>query len=319
MRDAVTKSVFSFDRGKADGTHEWRDLLGGKGANLAEMTNLGVPVPPGFTIACPVCDEFLRTRAIPASVRDQVEHALERLEQATGRRLGDSRNPLLVSVRSGARVSMPGMMETILNLGLNDDTVQGLSTQSGDERFAYDSYRRFLQMFGDVVMGVPLHRFEALLSSRRVMCEVKSDSELPADVMRSLVHEYKALVRGTLGRDVPMDPRVQLWAAVEAVWDSWMLKKAVDYRRVHRISDTPGTAVNVVAMVFGNLGDDSGTGVASTRDPSTGERRFYGEFLLNAQGEDVVAGTRTPLPIAEMENRLPAAYRELIRVQELLE
>jgi pyruvate,orthophosphate dikinase len=319
MKTAVTRSVFSFDNGKAEGTHEWRDLLGGKGANLAEMTNLGVPVPPGFTIACPVCDEYLRTRAISASVRDQVEHALERLEQASGRRLGDARNPLLVSVRSGARVSMPGMMETILNVGLNDDTVEGLATQSGDARFAYDSYRRFLQMFGDVVMGVPLHRFEALLASKRILFDVKTDPELPAHVMRSLALEYKVLVRGTVGRDVPMDPRVQLWAAVEAVWDSWMLKKAVDYRRVHRISDTPGTAVNIVAMVFGNLGDDSGTGVAFTRDPSTGERRFYGEFLLNAQGEDVVAGMRTPLPIADMASRLSGAYGDLMRLQAALE
>ncbi|HEX7545553.1 MAG TPA: pyruvate, phosphate dikinase [Gemmatimonadaceae bacterium] len=315
----MTKSVFFFGKGAAEGTREWRDLLGGKGANLHEMTNMGIPVPPGFTLATTLCDTFLSGGGLPSELRAEVDSALRRVEAASGRRFGDPRNPLLVSVRSGARVSMPGMMETILNLGLNDESVEGLAALSSNERFAFDSYRRFLQMYGDVVLGVPTHRFESLLANKRMMCGVNSDAEIPADVLRELVVEYKALVRHTTGHDLPMNPSEQLWGAIEAVWRSWTLKKAVDYRRVNRIAETPGTAVNVMAMVFGNLGDDSGTGVAFTRNPSTGERRFYGEFLVNAQGEDVVAGTRTPLPIAEMEVRLPEAFQELIRVQNLLE
>jgi pyruvate,orthophosphate dikinase len=315
----MTKSVFFFGKGSAEGTREWRDLLGGKGANLHEMTNMGIPVPPGFTLATTLCDTFLSGGGLPSELRAEVDTALRRVEAATGRRFGDAANPLLVSVRSGARVSMPGMMETILNLGLNDESVEGLAAQSSNARFAFDSYRRFLQMYGDVVLGVPTRGFESLLANKRRMCGVASDAEIPAGALRELVAEYKALVRDSIGRDLPMDPSEQLWGAIEAVWRSWTLKKAVDYRRVNRIAETPGTAVNVMAMVFGNLGDDSGTGVAFTRNPSTGERRFYGEFLVNAQGEDVVAGTRTPLPIAEMEARLPAAFRELIRVQDLLE
>jgi pyruvate, orthophosphate dikinase len=315
----MTQSVFFFGNGTAEGSQEWRDLLGGKGGNLHEMTNMGIPVPPGFTLATSLCDTFLREGSFPPSLRAEVDAALRRLEAAAGRRFGDAKNPLLVSVRSGARVSMPGMMETILNLGLNDEAVEGLSAQSMNPRFAFDSYRRFLQMYGDVVLGVPTHRFESLLANKRMLCGANSDAEIPVDALRGLVAEYKALVRHTTGHDLPMDPTEQLWGAIEAVWRSWMIKRAVDYRRVNRISETPGTAVNVMAMVFGNLGDDSGTGVAFTRNPSTGERRFYGEFLVNAQGEDVVAGTRTPLPIAEMETRLPAAFGELIRVQDLLE
>jgi pyruvate,orthophosphate dikinase len=315
----VTQSVFFFGNGKAEGTREWRDLLGGKGANLAEMTNLGIPVPPGFTIGCPVCDTFLRDGAAPPTLRAEVDAALARLEEAAGKNFGDPMNPLLVSVRSGARVSMPGMMETILNLGLNDQTVEGLAKLSNNPRFAYDSYRRFLQMYGDVVMGVPLQHFEALLGAKRIVSGVKTDAEIPADVLRTLITEYKALVRNTAGRELPMDPKEQLWGAIEAVWQSWTLKKAVDYRRVNNIAEAPGTAVNVMAMVFGNLGEDSGTGVAFTRDPSTGEHRFYGEFLVNAQGEDVVAGIRTPLPITEMAQALPKPYADLLRVQEKLE
>ena len=294
-------------------------VLGGKGANLAEMTNLGVPVPPGFTIACDVCMRYLADRTIPPALRDEVERNLERLEQVTGKSFGDPRNALLVSVRSGAPVSMPGMMETILNLGLNDRTVAGLAQQSGSARFAYDSYRRFIQMYGDVVLGVSSHQFEHLLKAKRMTAGVQSDSELGEDVLRNLVEEYKALVRTSTGADFPMDPRTQLWGAIEAVWRSWTLKKAVDYRRVNGIPEDLGTAVNVVAMVFGNLGDDSGTGVAFTRNPSTGERRFYGEFLVNAQGEDVVAGIRTPLRIDEMAVKLPEAYAELLETQDRLE
>ena len=294
-------------------------VLGGKGANLAEMTNLGVPVPPGFTIACDVCMRYLRDGATPDDLRDEVARNLARLEETTGKGFGDARNALLVSVRSGAAVSMPGMMETILNLGLNDRTVVGLAQQSGSARFAYDSYRRFIQMYGDVVLGVPIHSFEHLLKAKRMTAGVETDAELGEEALRNLVEEYKALVRATTGQEFPMDPRAQLWGAIEAVWRSWTLKKAVDYRRVNAIADDLGTAVNVVAMVFGNLGDDSGTGVAFTRDPSTGERRFYGEFLLNAQGEDVVAGIRTPLRIEEMAIKLPGSYEELLETQGRLE
>ncbi|MFM2141358.1 MAG: hypothetical protein RLZZ25_1623 [Gemmatimonadota bacterium] len=315
----MQQSVFFFGNGTAEGTKDDKDLLGGKGANLAEMTNLGVPVPPGFTIGCPLCDHYLREGRAPSGLRDEVERALTRLETSTGRRFGDRHNPLLVSVRSGARVSMPGMMETILNLGLNDDTVLGLEEQSGNTRFAYDSYRRLLQMYGDVVLGVPIHDFEHLLAAKRLVNGVKTDAELPAEALKTLVLEYQQLILSVTGAPFPADPRVQLWGAIEAVWRSWTLKKAVDYRRVNGIPETPGTAVNIVAMVFGNLGDDSGTGVAFTRDPSTGARRFYGEFLVNAQGEDVVAGIRTPLPIEEMATRLPQAYEDLLRTQSLLE
>jgi pyruvate,orthophosphate dikinase len=315
----VSKSVYFFGNGAAEGTREMRDILGGKGANLAEMTNLGVPVPPGFTIACDVCVRYLKEGQYAPALREEVAEHVGRLEGVTGRRFGDPGNPLLVSVRSGAPVSMPGMMETILNLGLNDRTVQGLALASGSARFAYDSYRRFIQMYGDVVLGVPIGQFEHLLKSKRLTAGVETDAELSEDALRNLVEEYKSLVRAQTGQPFPMDPTVQLWGAVEAVWRSWTLKKAVDYRRVNGISETLGTGVNVVAMVFGNLGDDSGTGVAFTRDPSTGERRFYGEFLVNAQGEDVVAGIRTPLSIGEMATRLPAAYEELLATQDRLE
>lgn len=315
----MQQSVYFFGNGKAEATKDDRDLLGGKGANLAEMTNLGVPVPPGFTIACTLCDHYLAQGKAPDGLAPDVERALTRLEEAAGRRFGDATNPLLVSVRSGARVSMPGMMETILNLGLNDETVRGLAAQSGSARFAYDSYRRLLQMYGDVVLGVPMHDFEHLLAAKRLTTGARTDAELPAEALQALVVEYQQLIRAVTGAPFPHDPRAQLWGAIEAVWKSWTLKKAVDYRRVNSIAETPGTAVNIVAMVFGNLGDDSGTGVAFTRNPSTGEKTFYGEFLVNAQGEDVVAGIRTPEPIAAMAQQLPAAYADLLRTQSLLE
>jgi len=315
----VAQNVYFFGNGTAEGTRDMKSILGGKGANLAEMTNLGIPVPPGFTIAASACIAFLHDGAVPDALQDEVEHNLERLQQVTGRTLGDATNPLLVSVRSGAAVSMPGMMETILNLGLNDRAVQGLATQSGSARFAYDSYRRFLQMYGDVVLSVPTHHFEQLLTAKRIAGGVSSDAELSEDALRNLVEEYKQLVKVRTGHDFPMDPKEQLWGATQAVWRSWTLKKAVDYRKVNGIPETLGTAVNIVAMVFGNMGDDSGTGVAFTRDPSTGEKRFFGEFLVNAQGEDVVAGIRTPLHIDEMATRLPAAWHELLATQERLE
>jgi pyruvate,orthophosphate dikinase len=315
----VTRSVYSFGNGKSDGTRDMKAVLGGKGANLAEMTNLGVPVPPGFIIAAPLCVAYLDTQAIPHALRDEVAAALSQLETTSGKRFGDPQNPLLVSVRSGAAVSMPGMMETILNLGLNDETVEGLAAASANPRFAFDSYRRFLQMYADVVLGVPISRFEQLLSAKRMANGVSTDAELNADALRTLVLEYKQVIKRGAGREFPMDPREQLWGAIEAVWRSWTLKKAVDYRRVHGISHTLGTAVSIVSMVFGNMGDDSGTGVAFTRDPSTGERRFFGEFLVNAQGEDVVAGIRTPLHIDEMATYLPAAHAQLLETQALLE
>ena len=311
--------VYFFGSGSADGTREMKAVLGGKGANLAEMTNLGVPVPPGFTIACSACLEYLRGGGTSDALQAEIDRNLTRLEQVSGRGFGDPKNPLLVSVRSGAPVSMPGMMETILNLGLNDRTVIGLAQQSGNARFAYDSYRRFLQMYGDVVLNVPMHEFEHLLKSKRLTNAAENDADLSEEALRNLVEEYKALVRNRTGADFPMEPREQLKGAIEAVWRSWTLKKAVDYRRQNNISDTLGTAVNIVSMVFGNLGDDSGTGVAFTRDPSTGEKRFYGEFLVNAQGEDVVAGIRTPLPIDQMATQLPGAYAELIETQNRLE
>ncbi len=316
---AAGKSVYFFGAGAAEGTREMKAVLGGKGANLAEMTNLGVPVPPGFTIACVVCVRYLRGGHYTDALRTEVGQHLEQLERATSRGFGDATNPLLVSVRSGAPVSMPGMMETILNLGLNDVTVLGLAHLSGNARFAYDSYRRFIQMYGDVVLGVPSATFEHLLSAKRLTAGVSDDADLTEEVLRNLVEEYKALVRSQTGSDFPMDPREQLWGAIQAVWRSWTLKKAVDYRRVNRIPDDVGTGVSIVAMVFGNMGNDSGTGVAFTRDPSTGERKLYGEFLLNAQGEDVVAGIRTPLGIGDMAHKLPEAFKELMRTQERLE
>ena len=315
----MTRSVYFFGNGTADGTRTMKAELGGKGANLAEMTNLGVPVPPGFTITTAMCVEYLDRNRIPDALSAEVAESLIALEAASGKRFGDAQNPLLVSVRSGAAVSMPGMMETILNLGLNDDTVEGLAAASGNPRFAFDSYRRFLQMYADVVLNVPMHSFEQLLGAKRLTNGVNVDSELPAEALRALVREYKQLIRHATGAEFPMDPREQLWGAIEAVWRSWTLKKAIDYRRVNGISHTLGTAVNIVSMVFGNMGDDSGTGVAFTRDPSTGERRFYGEFLVNAQGEDVVAGIRTPLHIDEMAQYLPAAHAQLLETQDRLE
>ena len=293
--------------------------LGGKGANLAEMTNLGVPVPQGFTIACSECIDYLKSGKYSDKLRAEVEGNVARLEAASGKKFGDPKNPLLVSVRSGASVSMPGMMETILNLGLNDRTVVGLAKQSRNARFAYDSYRRFIQMYSDVVLEVPATSFEHLLKAKRMTAGAETDADLSEDALRNLVEEYKALVRNTTKTEFPKNPHVQLWGAIEAVWKSWTLKKAVDYRRVHNIPEDLGTGVNVVAMVFGNLGNDSGTGVAFTRNPSTGERKFYGEFLVNAQGEDVVAGIRTPLAIDQMAAALPGAYKELLETQDRLE
>ncbi len=315
----MEQKVFFFGAGKAEGTRDMKNILGGKGANLAEMTNLGIPVPPGFTIACSECIKFLNNQKYSSTLKAEVEENVVRLEQICNKRFGDSKDPLLVSVRSGAPQSMPGMMETILNLGLNDRTVQALAKASGNARFAFDSYRRFIQMYSDVVLNVPIDDFEHLLRAKRIIENVEIDSDLSEAALRNLVEEYKSIVFQRIGTPFPSDPKEQLWGAIQAVWNSWTLKKARDYRRVNGIPEDIGTAVSIVAMVFGNLGDDSGTGVAFTRDPSTGERKFYGEFLINAQGEDVVAGIRTPMPISHMESLLPEAYSQLMLTQERLE
>ncbi len=311
--------VYHFGAGRADGCRDDRHLLGGKGANLAEMTRIGLPVPPGFTITTAVCRHYLARGEHPAGLREAVAEHVRRIEEETGKRLGGSEDPLLVSVRSGAAASMPGMMDTILNLGLNDRTAAALARAADDARFAFDSYRRFVQMYGDVVVGVPGDRFERLLDARKRERGVEHDTDLAADELRALVGEFKAVIERASGEPFPEDPEAQLWGAIEAVFRSWDNERAVAYRRVHGIPDDLGTAVNVQAMVFGNLGEDSGTGVAFTRDPSTGEKRFFGEFLVNAQGEDVVAGIRDPLSIEQMAEKLPAAYEELLRVQDLLE
>ena len=322
----AARYIYAFGAGRKDGRADMKDLLGGKGANLAEMARLGLPVPPGFTISTEVCTYYYANRrSYPPALRTQVTEALARIEKALGRRFGDPEDPLLVSVRSGARASMPGMMDTILNLGLNDRTVQGLIRASGNPRFAYDSYRRFVQMYGDVVLGLKPESkdeedpFEVALQEKKRTRGVTLDTELDADALRELVDEFKALIRMRKGVRFPEDPHAQLWGAIGAVFGSWMNQRAIVYRKLNNIPESWGTAVNVQAMVFGNMGADSGTGVAFTRDPATGENVFYGEFLMNAQGEDVVAGTRTPLPIAALEKENRSAYAELVRIRRTLE
>ena len=329
MSAPATKWVYSFGAGHDEGRSDMRNLLGGKGANLAEMATIGLPVPPGFTITTEVCTAYYdNDRRYPDELKQQVQRALGLVEDAVGLKFGDSQKPLLVSVRSGARVSMPGMMDTVLNLGLNDDTVRGLEAASGDPRFAWDSYRRFVQMYGSVVLGVDHHRFEDIIESAKIDAGVTEDTGLTADDWKKVVAEYKAMVQDERGEPFPMDPHAQLWGAIGAVFGSWMNPRANTYRRLHEIPASWGTAVNVQAMVFGNMGDDCATGVCFTRDPSTGENTFYGEFLVNAQGEDVVAGIRTPQPLARaranqgevsMEEALPAAYKDLLAVRETLE
>ncbi|MFN2386158.1 MAG: pyruvate, phosphate dikinase [Thermoanaerobaculia bacterium] len=317
------KKVFFFGDGQAEGAGLGKERLGGKGSGLAEMTALGIPVPPGFTIETSVCADYTRGAGLDG-VRGQVGEAMARVEQSTGKQFGDPANPLLVSVRSGARSSMPGMMDTILNLGLNSRTVEGIAAASG-ERFALDCRRRFLQMYGDVVLDVPKHDFEEVLGRKRKERGVASDAELRAEDLRGVVSEYEEIVRRQTGQPFPDDPQEQLWGAIGAVFRSWDNERAKTYRRLHRIPSEWGTAVNVQAMVFGNRGDTSATGVAFTRDPSTGEKRFYGEYLPNAQGEDVVAGIRTPRPLnadgsgRSLEETMPQAYGELLRVRDLLE
>ncbi|MCC7346996.1 MAG: pyruvate, phosphate dikinase, partial [Variibacter sp.] len=328
----MTKWVYTFGDGKAEGRSEMRDLLGGKGANLAEMANLGLPVPPGFTITTEVCTYFYANgKSYPDDLAEQIASALAHITRLTGRKLGDSEDPLLVSVRSGARASMPGMMDTVLNLGLNDRTVEALAAKSGDRRFAYDSYRRFITMYSNVVLEIPHHHFEDVLEEYKERKGYVLDTDLEADDWASLASTYKQRVRQETGKDFPQDPGEQLWGAVGAVFGSWMNQRAITYRRLHSIPESWGTAVNVQAMVFGNMGDSSATGVAFTRNPSTGDKRLYGEFLINAQGEDVVAGIRTPQEITEaarqesgsdkpsMEAAMPEAFAELSRIYQSLE
>ncbi len=328
----MTQWVFTFGDGKAEGQSSMRDLLGGKGANLAEMSNMGLPVPPGFTITTGVCTWYYANgRSYPAELNAQVEAGLAQIGKLTGKVFGDAANPLLVSVRSGARASMPGMMDTILNLGLNDTTVEAVASGSGDARFAYDSYRRFIQMYSNVVLDVDHHNFEEILEVYKERKGLTLDTDLSADDWKHLVGEYKRRVEEETGKPFPQDPREQLWGAVGAVFSSWMNQRAITYRRLHSIPESWGTAVNVQAMVFGNMGETSATGVAFTRNPSTGAKELYGEFLINAQGEDVVAGIRTPQNITEaariaagsdkpsMETALPAVYRQFIEVAATLE
>ncbi|AEF94702.1 pyruvate, phosphate dikinase [Desulfotomaculum nigrificans CO-1-SRB] len=313
---AATKYVYTFSEGKA----EMKDLLGGKGANLAEMTNIGLPVPPGFTITTEACKEFYKAgRNFPAGLEQEVEEKVAWLEQTLGKKFGDPNGPLLVSVRSGAVISMPGMMDTVLNLGLNDQTVIGLAASSGNPRWAYDCYRRFIQMFGNVVLGIEHHRFEAVLEDQKYKAGVKYDNQLTAEDWQEVIKHYKTIVRKETGKDFPQDPMEQLYKAIYAVFNSWENDRAIVYRKIHKIPDDLGTAVNVQAMVFGNMGDDCGTGVAFTRNPSTGEKVLYGEFLTNAQGEDVVAGIRTPQPIAKLEEEMPEVYRQFAQTCALLE
>ena len=320
------KYVYFFGGGRAEGKASMRELLGGKGAGLHEMTRIGVPVPPGFTITTEVCAYYYdHRRQYPKGLAEVIANSLGRVEKIIGRKFGDPENPLLVSVRSGARESMPGMMDTVLNLGLNDETVQGLVRRTNNPRFAYDSYRRFVQMYGDVVMGLkPADKkerdpFELILERKKEARRVRYDTELTADDLKALVAEYKAEIKKRLGQDFPNDPKAQLWGAIGAVFGSWNNDRAIAYRELYRIPHVWGTAVNVQAMVFGNMGETCATGVAFTRDPATGEKRFYGEFLVNAQGEDVVAGTRTPRPVAELKDVMPKSYADLDRACKLLE
>jgi len=314
------KYVYYFGAGKAEGNGQMKEILGGKGAGLAEMTRIGLPVPAGFTISTATCDHYFKhERKYPKELRAQVQANLARLEKTTGKKLGDAKDPLLVSVRSGSARSMPGMMETILNLGLNSQSVQGLAKITGNERFAYDAFRRFVQMYSSVVIGLPKDELEEKLRELKSRFKVKDDTQVPAEGWRDLVGEYKKYFREKTGKDFPEDPQEQLWGAIGAVFESWIGEKAVKYRRVEKITGLLGTAVNVVQMVFGNRGQNSGTGVCFTRDPSTGEKTFFGDFLIDAQGEDVVAGIRTPMHLKELAKLMPKVYKQLEHVRQTLE
>lgn len=331
MEKSTKKYVYFFANGKAEGNAQMRNLLGGKGANLHEMTRLGIPVPPGFTISTEACVYYFKTSQVPDELEDEVTTHLRRLEEVTGKKFGDNTNPLLVSVRSGARVSMPGMMDTILNLGLTDESVEGLAKQTNNVRFAYDAYRRFIQMFSETAKGIKHDLFEKELENAKEEVGVEADSELGPDQLKKLVQKYKEIYKNETGEEFPQDPWKQLWEAIIAVFNSWNSERAVEYRKLNKIPDDWGTAVNIVAMVFGNMGEDSGTGVAFSRDPMTGESQFYGEFLPNAQGEDVVAGIRTPHALNKyskqeknkdlptLEETMPEIYKHLYEIAKKLE
>jgi pyruvate,orthophosphate dikinase len=319
------KNVYFFGGGEAEGTAEMKDILGGKGANLAEMTNLGIPVPPGFTISTEVCAAYYENnKNYPENLKKDVEANLKRLERLRGKKLGDPKDPLLVSVRSGAPISMPGMMDTILNLGINDEAVEGLARKTGNERFAWDAYRRFIQMYGDVVMHVPYEKFEEALAKIKAERGAALDMDLDAEDLEDLVTEYKEIVLESTGGEFPQDPIEQLWGAIGAVFSSWNNERAIKYRNIEsqsnpKIKNIKGTAVNVQSMVFGNKGETSGTGVCFSRDPASGENVFYGEYLMNAQGEDVVAGIRTPEKLATLEDRNKKIYDQLVKIRNKLE
>src|SRR5262245_26155877 len=316
----MPKHVYFFGGKTADGDGKMKELLGGKGANLAEMCKIGIPVPPGFTITTEVCAAYYEHgKKIPEEAIPQIDEALKKVEATFGKKFGDTSDPLLVSVRSGAALSMPGMMNTILNLGLTNASVEALAKKTGNPRFAYDGYRRLIDMFGSTAMGVEHEHFEHELGALKAQRGVKLDTELSADDLKELVARYKKVYRAHVGKDFPQDPAEQLWAAIMAVFNSWEGKKAVEYRRIERITGLKGTAVNVQAMVFGNTGSGSGTGVAFTRDPNTGENTFYGDYLINAQGEDVVAGIRTPEPISRLKEEMPRVYDQLMGIRQKLE
>jgi len=315
----VTQYVYFFGGGKADGNGKMKDDLGGKGAGLAEMTNAGLPVPPGFTVQTEACREYMRTAGVSKEVDRQMEEALARLEQLQGQKLGQGDNPLLVSVRSGAKFSMPGMMDTILNLGLNDESVESLAKLSNNPRFAADSYRRLIQMFGNVVLEIPKAAFDEVFDAKKRQKKAKLDTDLDARALKEVIDEFKKIVKKNTKRDFPQNPKEQLVMARDAVFRSWQNERAKHYRRINNIDDMLGTAVNVQAMVFGNLGETSGTGVGFTRNPATGGKEFYGEFLMNAQGEDVVAGIRTPVHISELQKIMPQVYEQLREITTRLE
>src|SRR3989440_6352160 len=322
----TSKYVYFFGAGKADGNGKMKELLGGKGANLAEMCKIGLPVPAGFTITTEACNYYVaHNKTYPAELKAQADEAMRKTEQVMGAKFGDPKNPLLVSCRSGARVSMPGMMDTVLNIGLNESTLRGLIEKTGNERFAWDSYRRFVQMYGDVVLGLKPQKkeeidpFEHLMDELKHAKGVKLDTELDVNDLKELVKRFKKAVKEKKGKDFPEDPLEQMWGAIAAVFGSWNNDRAVVYRRQYGYPHDWGTAANICSMVFGNMGDDSGTGVAFTRDPATGENVFYGEYLINAQGEDVVAGIRTPKKIAELQKDMPDVYQQLDEIRTKLE
>ncbi|MBN2488544.1 MAG: pyruvate, phosphate dikinase [Methanosarcinaceae archaeon] len=313
------KFVYFFGNKETEGNRSMKNLLGGKGSNLAEMANMDIPVPPGFTITTEVCLLYLKDDQYPEGLLKQVDEAITKLEKVNDKKFGDPENPLLLSVRSGARVSMPGMMDTVLNLGLNDISAVGIAHKTGNERFVYDSYRRFLTMFGDVVLGIEYENFESIIGAKKKELGVKLDTELDVDALKDLVAKFKVLIKKKSGKDFPQDPMQQLRMSIEAVFSSWNNQRAITYRRLNNIPGDWGTAVNVQTMVYGNMGETSGTGVAFTRDPGTGEKRFFGEYLFNAQGEDVVAGIRTPQPIETLKDNMPVIYGQLVEIYQKLE